>query len=84
MSDDEYTNAEIARSLTRLEASQRETNSKLDALAAGFMPRGEFDAWRTGMDREIKALKDSRAPWWSVAAIVVSIGAVLLPLLTNR
>jgi hypothetical protein len=54
-----------------------------------FVTRGEFEAWRIGMDREmkdakseIKANKDestrAKAPWWAVGSLIVAAIAVAL------
>ncbi len=70
MSDD-WTQAEIVRSLQRIE-------TKVDGLAANYVPRSEWELWAEARDREMKELKSARAPWWTWAAILVSIGSLAL------
>lgn len=70
MSED-WTQAEIVRTLTRIE-------SKVDGLAANYVPRSEWDLWAETRDREIKDLKAARAPWWTWATILISIGGLAL------
>lgn len=47
---DDYTTPEIARALKRIE-------QKVDQLPGAYVPRGEFEAWRAGIGRELAAIK---------------------------
>lgn len=76
---DDYTQAEIVRALQRLETGQARMESKFDSLSAGFVTREVLDIELTGIRKDIDDINASRAPWWSVAALVVSAAAVILP-----
>lgn len=89
---DDYTQAEIVRALQRLETGQARMESKFDSLSAGFVTREVLDielkAIRQDIEdiksstrRDIGELKASRAPWWSVAALVIAGCAVVVPFL---
>lgn len=67
----EYTTAEIVRSLNRIE-------EKVDGLAAGYVPRTEWNLWANARDREIRDLKQARAPWWTWATILIALGSFAL------
>lgn len=73
MSDD-WTQAEIVRTLTRIE-------SKVDGLAANYLPRSEWETWTEARDREIKELKAARAPWWTWATLLISFGGLALAII---
>lgn len=74
MSDD-YTQAEIVRTLKRIEG-------KVDTLSANYLPRAEWNLWAKARENEIRDIKSSKAPWWTWAAVLVSIGAFLLNFVT--
>lgn len=76
--EDEWTHGEIARALTRIEGDLKALGTKVDGLAVGFVSRGEWVVWSETRDREIKSLKDARAPWWSVVPIIISVVSVLV------
>lgn len=80
---DDYTQAEIVRALQRLETGQARMESKFDSLTAGFVTREILDVTVAGLRQDIDDLKSSRAPWWTVAAVIISIAAVILPLVTR-
>lgn len=71
---DDYTTAEIVRSLQRIE-------DKVDALAVGYVPRSEWEIWAKARDTEIRDLKAARAPWWVWVTALVGISGVLLNVL---
>lgn len=81
---DDYTNAEIVRSLKRIE-------DKVDNMAAGYVPRGEFDAYRQANDREMRDMKSTQQrqdeqrhiPWTQVATSVVAIATLVFLLITT-
>lgn len=70
---DDWSLGEIVRSLQRIEESQEKLTSKVDGLAAGFLPRSEWDVWAKARDREIAELKSARAPWWSWATVGIAL-----------
>jgi len=78
--EDAYSNAEIARSLKRIE-------DKVDAIAAGYVPRTEFDTRMTAVDREIRDLKDAqkagRLSWPQVATALVAVATLVILLVTT-
>ena len=47
-----------------------------------FVSRAEFEAWRTGIGRELGDIKANAArrtaPWWSVATVLVAVAALLV------
>lgn len=73
---DDWSQAEIVRSLQRIE-------TKVDALAAGYVPRTEWEIWAETRDREIRELKAARAPWWTWATLALSGLAMLITLIQN-
>lgn len=77
---DDYTTAEIVRSLRRIEG-------KVDNLGSHYVPRGEFEAWREGIGREIGELKAARAPWWAAASVIIGglgLAVAFITLYVNR
>lgn len=76
---DDYTQAEIVRTLQRLETGQTRMESKFDRLSAGFVTRDVLDIELNAIHQDISEMKASRAPWWSVASVVIAICAVILP-----
>ena len=86
--DAEMTMGEVARSLARIESGQAQLGAEVARLTAGFVSQGEYAAWRDGLGREVRDLKVDmtalearvdarRAPWWSVAAVLVAATALL-------
>lgn len=73
-SADTYTQAEIVRLLKGLDQSVSDLRAEVHALGATFVTRGEFEAWRTAYDREIKAMKDDVAEVKAAAAPVKTSG----------
>lgn len=80
---DDYTQAEIVRTLQRLETGQTRMESKFDRLSAGFVTRDVLDIELNAIHQDIADIKSSRAPWWSIAALVVSGCAVVLPFIVR-
>jgi exonuclease VII small subunit len=76
---DDYTQAEIVRALQRLETGQARMESKFDSLSAGFVTREVLDIELKGIRQDVEDIKGSRAPWWSVVALIVSGIAVVAP-----
>lgn len=72
---DDYTTAEIVRSLRRIEG-------KVDNLGSHYVERGEFEAWREGIGREIGELKSARAPWWAAASVLIGAGGLIVAFIT--
>lgn len=72
MSDD-YSQAELVRTLQRIEKAQVDTNTRLDALATSHVTRGEWVLWSDARDREIRDLKARAAPWWTWAMLIVTV-----------
>jgi hypothetical protein len=82
----DYTQAEIVRTLKRIEEGQSSLAAKVDGLTAGFVPRSEWQIWADARDREIRDLKAAKAPWWTWAAVLISFGSLavtVLPKLVN-
>lgn len=50
----------------------------IEAQTTGYVSRGEFDAWRAGIGREVADLKARRAPWWAAVAAVAAVAALLV------
>ena len=66
--DAEMTMGEVARALARIEVGQAELRQDLGRLSRGFVSRGEYDAWRDGISREIRHVKDEVADAKTAAA----------------
>ncbi|MDR6868437.1 hypothetical protein J2Y69_003053 [Microbacterium resistens] len=87
-----YSVPEIARLLKDLRAEMGGLREQVQALAGTFVTRGEFEAWRTAYDREVRDLKADltetrtatapvRVSGWTIAAFglsaVVGLGSLL-------
>ena len=96
MSDD-YTQAEIVRSLQRIEKSQETLTALVTSQGTTYVTRVEFDLVRSAQEKEIRETKeataaaqaasDSRRPsGWTIAvglAAIVAVVASLIPLLAK-
>lgn len=84
---------ELGRAVERIELDIREIKSDVKNQSAVYVTRGEFEAWRTGNDREVRDIKQALADgltairadlkhqspqWWVIAALGVSgVGLVV-------
>lgn len=87
-SDDAVTAVVVAR-LEDLRKDFQQLRDELKERDAHYLPRTEFEAWRTGIGREIGDIKatvaaaaataeNKRAPWWAIAAVMIAaIGAAV-------
>lgn len=86
---DTPTPPELGRAVARIELDLREIKVDLKNQGQNYVARGEFEAWRTAIDREVKGIKDSidkaitelkaaRPAWWQVAPIITSVIAVVV------
>ena len=72
---DDYSQAEIVRSLRRIE-------TKVDQWGTSHVSRVEWTVWSEARDREIRDLKARSAPWWTWATVLVaavSLATTLIP-----
>lgn len=84
---DPYSPGELGRAVERIELDIREIKTDLKSQGTAFITRGEFEAWRTGIDREVRDMKQSIADgladikadlkhstpqWWVIAALGVA------------
>lgn len=56
---DAPTPPELGRAIERIELDTREIKQDLKEQSKNYVTRGEFEAWRTGLDREVVGIKDS-------------------------
>lgn len=82
MTEDSYTQAEIVRTLKRIEQGQAETNSKLDEAVKTFVTRSELDAHLSMVGRQIKELKDGRMSWPQIVTLMLSAVGLVVILVT--
>ena len=82
MTEPEYTGAEIVRSLNRIEAAQKDFPNRLDQLAPTYITRTEYEKGVERIEADISDLKQSRAPWWAVASVIIGAGGLGLALVT--
>lgn len=64
---------EVVRSLARIEESQKSLTEKVDGLAAGFLPRPEWQLWTKAIEARLAAMEAARAPWWSWATVGIAL-----------
>lgn len=80
MSENDYTQAEIVRSLARIERSQTEISGKLDRLPDVYATKEYVAEVKDGIGREIRdiklALEAKSMPWDRIAAGVASLVAI--------
>lgn len=86
---DDATLAVVVSQLGDLRRDFAQLREELKERDAHYLPRAEFEAWRTGIGREIGDIKatvasaqaaaeSKRAPWWAVAAVLIAaIGALV-------
>lgn len=72
---------EVVRSLARIEESQKSLTDKVDGLAAGFLPRPEWQLWTKAIETRMASLEAARAPWWTWATILIAALSLLLVLI---
>jgi len=84
---DPYSPAELGRAVERIELDIREIKNDVKQQDRIYVTRGEYEAWRTGIDREVSSiktalatgiesirndLKSSTPQWWVMLALGVS------------
>ena len=78
--NDDQTLAVLVSQVTDLRKDFAAFSERIDRRDNDYMTRVEHQAWRVGIEREVKDLKDSnsrgRAPWWSVASAIAGLIAV--------
>lgn len=79
---DDYTTAEIVRSLHRIETSQASLATRLDTMASNFITRSEHQKDIRRIDENVAELKGARAPWWAAASVLIGAGGLLIALVT--
>ena len=72
---DDYTQAEIVRTLSRIE-------KKVDGLGSSHIPRTEWQLWADARDREIKEIKDALARAEARKATPLAVSALGVSILT--
>lgn len=82
MSDDDYTTAEIVRSLHRIEATQQSMNQRLDTMTSLYITRVEHQKDIDRIDEDVSELKGARAPWWAATSVLIGAGGLLIALIT--
>ena len=78
----EPTTAEVVRTVHRIEEDVREMKKDMKAQGSTFIPRGEFEAWRTAIDREIVGLKEQLAKGFDEIKAEISARRVSWPAVT--
>lgn len=85
MAEDEYTQAEIVRSLKRIELDVSEVKAEVRQQAIGYVARAEFVTYKDAIGREIADLKVSaasaRVPWTAVAPVIIGIATLAVTLI---
>lgn len=84
---EEYTQAEMVRTLTRLEEGQTKLEHKIDALSATYVQKDAYEIRTSAIERDIKAIKQThtddittiraeQAPVktspWVIASVIIS------------
>lgn len=59
MTTDPYSASELGRAVERIELDIREIKADVKQQAAVYVTRGEYEAWRQGLDREVRDLKSA-------------------------
>ena len=81
---DDPTLAVVVSRLDDLRADVASLRTEVQTAQAGYVIRAEFEAWRTGIGREIGDIKASvarieqvseqrRAPWWAALGVGISL-----------
>lgn len=80
--DDASTLAVVVARIDDLRTDVASLRAEIKDRDVTYVSRAEFEAWRTGIGREIGDIKASaarsRAPWWSVAAVAVAASSLLV------
>ena len=91
--DDSQTLAVVVARIDDMRGDIAGLRSDLHSRDQALVTRVEFEAWKTGLDRELRDMKtaaesarkeadDRRAPWWTWAAFILSaltLAVVVLP-----
>lgn len=84
-SEDEYTQAEVVRTLQRIEKDVAEVKADVRQQSTGYVSRAEFDTYKSAIGREVADLKIERAaarvPWTAVVAAVAAVATLVLTLI---
>lgn len=94
---DDPTLAVVVSRLDDLRSDVASLRTEVQTAQAGYVIRAEFEAWRTGIGREIGDIKASvarieqaaeqrRAPWWAALGVGISLVvglAALIPQLAK-
>lgn len=75
--------AVILERIEQLRGDMADLKTTLATHGQTYVPRGEFEAWKTAFNNEIHDLKAARAPWWTWAALAVSGLSMLITLIQN-
>lgn len=93
---DPYSPAELGRAVERIELDIREIKADIKGQQAVYVTRGEYEAWRQGIDREVRDikaalsdglngiradLKSSTPQWWVIAALGCSALALVVTII---
>lgn len=81
---DDPTLAVVVSRLDDLRADVASLRTEVQTAQAGYVIRAEFEAWRTGIGRELgdikgavarieQAAEQRRAPWWAALGVGVSL-----------
>ena len=57
MADNDWSASELGRAVERIELDCREIKTDLKGQQALYVTRGEHEAWRQGIDREVRDIK---------------------------
>lgn len=89
MAGEDYTPAEVVRSLKRIEADLAEVKTEVRQQAGGYIARAEYETWKAAIGREVSEVKTninaSRTPWPVVGGFALSalMGIVTLIVLLS-
>ncbi len=74
MDEDKLT---LARVETQIENLTKLVEQLRTDLHSGTVGRAEYEEHNKLVDTRLDALEDSKAPWWSVVAVIVAAGMLL-------
>lgn len=90
MTADDFTQAEIVRSLARIEDGQKALGEKVEKLTERFVTADVFELRMASVERDVVDVKSSvesrRVSGWTIAAVIVAIvatAAALIPALAK-
>lgn len=90
MTADDFTQAEIVRSLARIEDGQKVLGEKVEKLTERFVTADVFELRMASVERDVVDVKSSvesrRVSGWTIAAVIVAIVATasaLIPALAK-